>query len=73
MSLYIVRVWCRDCFDIDPDGCFDGADAYLGDDHCVDRGRDDAFRFLDRESAERAADDLMDGAPWDYEIEEVTR
>ena len=59
---FVVRVSCRSC-DGDEHGCWDGGAATLED------------RFDTREEAEAAASELdfvAAGAPWDFEVIEVS-
>lgn len=54
---YRYRLWCHDCTDEDPQGCFDG-------------GTQTSEETFDTpgEAADAGADYVDDVGPWDYEV-----
>lgn len=65
---YRIRVWCSDCINVDPLGCFDGGSVYAtGEDFVT------ILEWPTRENAEDIRDQLVRerGSPWVYEVEEV--
>jgi len=61
---YLLRVWCDDCCDEDPQGCFDGGVSVVG------VGIDDV-PFDTYEAAESAGWRMCSGPPWSFEVFEV--
>lgn len=68
MAGYLIRVWCRDCCDEDPQGCFDGSHTFWGDKDAEVTVLDDPVPFATKEAAEAQAWKRVGGAHWDFDI-----
>ncbi len=52
---YYLRVWCRDCFGVDYQGCFNGGDEIR--EYATQEDRDADIRAIEK-----------DGVPWEVEM-----
>ena len=70
MPGFLIRVWCRDCCDEDPAGCFGGGSELRGPNGADPLGpdRQPPDTFATRELADAYGCTFTDGPPWDFEV-----